>query len=73
MFGDTSQTSFEVGVEKATMFFHKMSPGANFKDQILERISLSFMAFLKSFVPFKFYELCSVLSIFLEQPCIARY
>lgn len=34
-------------------------------------ISLSFMAFLKSFVPFKFYELCSVL--FLEQPWIARY
>lgn len=35
---------FEVSVEKAAMFSHEMFPGANLKDQILER--RYYMAFL---------------------------
>lgn len=31
------------------------------------------MAFLKSRVPFKIYELCPVQKIFLKQPWVARY
>lgn len=66
---ETHHRPFEVDVENELCFLIKCPLVLTSKIKYWKGYTIgpSFMAFLKSFAPFKIYELCPTLRIFLEQ------